>query len=166
VPPYVKNLYERHKTKRTRPSLNEIVGALQSTAQVYSRVFISIDALDEYHLLNREGQYKPLSELFSLQIKTHINLFITSRFISEIISQFDGCIKKEIRAHDDDVLRYINERISQLLLSQISKHPHIQDAIRSDVVKAADGMYVHSSIKHIVSAGLTYITGSSLHDCI
>jgi hypothetical protein len=78
-----------------------------------------------------------------------LNLFATSRFVSEIISQFEGCISKEIRAQDDDVLRYVNGRIPQLLRSRISKYseyPDLRNTIRSDIVKAVDGMYAQSSI--------------------
>jgi Cdc6-like AAA superfamily ATPase len=149
VPAEVKNLYKRHTAKRTRPSPDEIVRLLHSTVQLYSRVFIIIDALDEYHVSNNAGQNKLLSEVFSLQDQAQINLFATSRFVSEITSRFEGCILKEIRAQDDDILRYINERIPQLLRSQILKHPQAQDTIntiRSNVVKAVDGMYVHSSV--------------------
>jgi hypothetical protein len=146
VPSDVKNLYERHRTKGTWPSFDEVVQALHSTAKLYSRMFIMIDALDEYHVSNNEGQNRFLSELFSLQNQAELNLFATSRFISEVTSRFEGCIWKEIQAQDDDVLRYVNTQIPQLLQSQISKYPEVQGKIRSDIVKAAEGMYVHSLI--------------------
>ena len=146
TPTGVRHLYERHSTKGTRPSFNEIVRALHSTVRLYSRVFIVIDALDEYRASNKEGQNRLLSEVFSLQKNAQLNLYATSRFISEITSQFNGCISKEIRAQDDDVLCYVNGRIPQLLQSQISKYPKIQDMIRSNLVKAVDGMYVNSSV--------------------
>jgi hypothetical protein len=40
-------LYNRHKDKRTRPSLDEILGVLQTVAAAYSRIFMIGDALDE-----------------------------------------------------------------------------------------------------------------------
>jgi hypothetical protein len=146
VPENVKSLYEHHKVKQTRPSFNEIVKTLYSTIQLYSRVFIIIDALDEYHVSNNEGLNRLLSEVFSLQDQTEVNLFATSRSISEITSQFDGCICKEIRAQDNDILRYINGRIPKLLRSHISKYPQVQDTIRSDILRAVDGMYVGTSV--------------------
>jgi len=149
VPADIKNLYDQHRTKGSRPSLDEIVRVLHSTLQIFSRAFIIIDALDEYHVSNSGGQKRLLSEVFRLQGQAQLNLFATSRFVSEIISQFEGCISKEIRAQDDDVLRYVNGRISQLLRSRISKHteyPDLQNTIRSDIVKAVDGMYVRFSV--------------------
>src|SRR5436305_1061587 len=42
MPTDVKNLYEHHRAKGTRPSFDEIVRLLHSTIQLYSRVFIII----------------------------------------------------------------------------------------------------------------------------
>jgi Cdc6-like AAA superfamily ATPase len=159
VPENVKSLYDHHRDKQSRPSFNEIVKTLHSTIQLYSRVFIVIDALDEYHVSNNEGLNRLLSEVFSLQDQTGVNLFATSRSISEITSQFDGCICKEIRAQDSDILRYINGRIPKLLRSHISKYPQVQDTIRNDILKAVDGMYVHTSVRAESLAKLTCNSG-------
>jgi hypothetical protein len=109
---------------------------------LYSRLFIVTDALGEYYASNNEGEKRLLSRVFSLQHQTQLNLLATSRFVEEITSQFEGCTIKEIRAQDNDVLRYVNERISRLPW-QASEDPHVQDTIRRDIVKAADGMYAH-----------------------
>jgi Cdc6-like AAA superfamily ATPase len=142
VPPDVKHLHEHHRTNGTRPSFDEIIEALHSTIKLFNRVFFVIDALDEYHALNIEGLRRLLSGVLTLQHQTPLNLLATSRFVAEITSQFEGCLLKEIQAQDDDVLSYINGRIPQLL-SHVLEHPDIQDTIRRDIVKAADGMYVH-----------------------
>jgi hypothetical protein len=149
VPADIKNLYKNHRTKRTRPSFDEIVKVLHSIIRLYSKVFIIIDALDECHVSNKECN-RLLSEVFSLQAQAQVNLFATSRFVPEITSQFEGCMSKEIRANDDDVLRYVNERIPQLLRSRISKYPDLHGAIRREVVKAADGMYVLFSVSILI----------------
>jgi Cdc6-like AAA superfamily ATPase len=142
VPEVIKNLHERHRIKRTRPSFDEIVKALHFTIGLYSRVFIIIDALDECHVSN-QGCNRFLSAVFGLQAQTQINLYATSRFVPEITSQFERCMSKEIRAKDDDVLRYINGRIPQLLRSRISKYLDLQNAIRRQLVEAVDGMYLY-----------------------
>ncbi len=147
----VKNLYEHHRAKGTRPSFDEIIKVLHSTIRLYSKVFIIIDALDEYHASNNEGLNRLLSGVFGLQDQVQLNLFATSRFVLEITSLFDGCILKEIRAQDDDILCYVNGRIHELLRSQISKHPQVQDTVRRDIVNAVDGMYVVLPLAHIFS---------------
>ena len=89
MPESVKNLYERHKDKRTRPSFDEISKVLHSVVTGYSRAFIIIDALDECQVSDG-GRRKFLSEIFNLQAKTGANLFATSRFIPEIMKEFEG----------------------------------------------------------------------------
>jgi len=139
LPMDVKKLYKCHATKRTRPSFNDVVKVLQSTAQLYSKVFIIIDALDECHVSSEECR-KFLGEVFNLQAQAEVNIFATSRFVPEIMSQFEACITKTIRAEEADVLRYVNGRIPQLLRSRISKYPDLLHAVREEVVKAVDGM--------------------------
>ena len=79
----MESLYERHKTKRTRPSFEEISRVLQSILASYSRAFIVIDALDECGISDG-GCKKLLSEIFNLQAKTRTSLFATSRFHGRI----------------------------------------------------------------------------------
>ncbi|RYP77344.1 hypothetical protein DL771_001139 [Monosporascus sp. 5C6A] len=83
----VKSLHNKHEVKRTRPTLDEISKALQSVAALYSRVFIIIDALDEYQAING-GRARFLSEVFNLQANCGANIFATSRFIPEIQERF------------------------------------------------------------------------------
>jgi Cdc6-like AAA superfamily ATPase len=149
VPTEIRDMYERYRIKGTRPSLNKIVRALHFTARLFFRVFVIIDTLDEYHISNNKGQQRLLSEVFSLRDQAQINLFATSRFVSEITSQFKGDISREIRAQDEDILSYVNGQISQLLRSRISKYPEYPDlknTIRSEIVKAVNGMYTNPSV--------------------
>jgi hypothetical protein len=140
VPESMKSLYKRHKAKRTRPSFDEIPKILYSVVADYSRTFIIIDALDECQVSDGDRS-KFLSDLFHLQAMTGANLFVTLRFIPEVVNKFEGSIKLEIRASNEDVLRYINERIPQLLQLRISKYPDLQHTIRKEILKAVDGMY-------------------------
>jgi hypothetical protein len=108
MPEKVNSLYQRHKDKRTRPSLDEILQTLHSAVADYSRIFIIIDALDECQVSDRGGK-RFLTELFNFQTKTTANLFVTSRFIPEIKKMFDGrSARLEIRASDKDLQRYLD----------------------------------------------------------
>jgi hypothetical protein len=136
----VKNLCTHHKGKRTRPSFDEISKALHPVLTDYSRSFIIIDALDECQAADG-SRSKLLSEILGLQAKTGASLFITSRYLPEIMKEFEGSISLEIRASDEDVLRYIDGRIPWLLRSRISKYQDLQNTIRKEILKAVDGMY-------------------------
>jgi hypothetical protein len=140
LPRSVKDLYAQHKAKRTRPSFDEISRTLYSVAAMYSRVFIFVDALDEYQASDGSlGRF--LSEIFNVQAKTGANVFATSRSIPEITKVFEGSITLEIRASDDDVQRYLGEKMSHLR-PFVSKNFTLQEEVKSEIIKAADGMCV------------------------
>jgi hypothetical protein len=136
----VKDLYDRHKTKRTRLSLDEISRSLQAVTTLYSRVFIIIDALDECQVSD-SCRTKLLSDIFSLQAKYGANLFATSRFLPEMTEKFYEGVHLEIRASNQDVERYLDGHMSQLP-GCVLRSPDLQDEIKTDIIKAVDGMYV------------------------
>jgi hypothetical protein len=142
MPKSMKSLYERHKGKRTRPSLDEISKALHSVVADYSRAFIIIDALDECQVSDG-GRRMLLSQIINLQAKTEANFFATSRFIPEIARDFEGSISLEIRASDEDVQKYLIGHMTRLP-SCVSRNPALQEKIKAEILKAVDGMYVSS----------------------
>ena len=143
LPVPVRELYEKHRSKRTGPTLDEIYDVLQSVALKIPRVFIIIDALDEY-LTSAGCRMKFLSEVFRLQSTTQASILATSRSIPEIAKRFEGSVSVEIRAKDDDIRRYLEDRIPELP-SIVSRRRDLQVRIVTNITKAADGMYVESS---------------------
>jgi hypothetical protein len=140
LPDSVRSLYDKHKKKKTRPSLDEISKAFQSVATLHSRVFIIVDALDECR--TSDGcRTEFLTQIFSLQTKLGANIFATSRFLPEITEPFVGSVTLEIRASAEDVGRYVDGYISRLP-SFVGRNPDLQEEIRTEIVKAVDGMYV------------------------
>ena len=104
----------------------------------YSRTFIVIDALDECGISDG-GRRKFLSEIFNLRAKTGVSLFATSRFIPDITEQFKGSLSLEIRANDGDVRKYLEGHMPQLQ-SCVMRKPDLQEEIKTEIVKAVDGM--------------------------
>ena len=144
IPENVKCLYNSHKYKRTRPSINEISKVLHSIVTNYSKSFIIIDALDECQIT--DGRRKRfLSEIFNLQAKTGASIFATSRYIPEITNEFKGATSLEIRASSDDVQRYLDGHMSQLPTC-VSHNYALQEEIKVEIIKAVDGMYVSSYV--------------------
>jgi hypothetical protein len=138
MPDIMKNLYLRHKEKRTRPLIEETLEILHSVVADYSKTFIIIDALDECQVVSGSRK-KLLSEILSLQSKIGVSIFATSRFIPEIMKSFDRCVSLEIRASDEDVQRYINGHILQLP-SFVLRNPDLQEEIKTEITKAVKGM--------------------------
>jgi hypothetical protein len=144
LPDSVKALYDQHRDKRTRLSFEEISRALYSVATTYSRVFIIVDALDECQ--PSEGcRTTFLTEIFNLQAKSGANIFATSRFIPEITERFEGSMLLEIRASEHDVRRYVDGHMSHLP-SFVRRSPDLQEEIKTEIVKAVDGMYVSGQL--------------------
>jgi hypothetical protein len=142
LPDSVKAVYDQHKDKRTRPSIDELSRAFRSVSAMYSRVFIVVDALDECQV--SDGcRSRFLSEIFSLQVKCGVNVFATSRFIPEITEKFTGSTSLEIRASDEDVRKYLEGHMSQLP-SFVSRNVDLQEEVVTKIVQAVDGMYVAS----------------------
>jgi hypothetical protein len=140
LPESIRSMHGLHKDRQSRPSFEEILSVLHSTVTDYSRVFIFIDALDEYQ--TSDGRHRILlSEIFRLQAETGVSLFVTSRFIPEIMKGFEGCISLEIRASEEDVKRYLDGHMPQLP-SFTSGKPGLQETIKTEITKAVDGMYV------------------------
>ncbi|MCJ1345215.1 hypothetical protein MMC31_003421 [Peltigera leucophlebia] len=142
IPGEVERLYEHHRKKQTSPSFNEIAAVLQSTILSYSEAFIIVDAIDECQVSN-EVRKKFLSELFNLQANTQVNFFATSRIIPDIQKEFvnKNCISLEIRASEGDMRRYLNGHMSQLPRC-VSKDLTLQEHIITEIINAADGMFL------------------------
>jgi hypothetical protein len=138
LPTGVTALYDKHKNNRIQPSFEEILRTFQSTIAMYTRVMIVVDAIDECQA--SEGcRRRLLSELFSIQTRYRINLFVTSRFIPEIVNRFKGTATLEIRASNEDVERYIEGHLEELP-SFVQKNRHLQEEIKTGISKAVDGM--------------------------
>ena len=139
IPDTVKSLYERNAKKGTRPSCDEISKVLHSVVTDYSRAFIIFDALDECQVSN--GNLRSLLlEISNLQATSEANLFATSRFIPEIIKEFEGSLLLEIYASDEDVQRYLDGHMSQLP-SFVLRSLDLQEEVMTKIIKAVDGMY-------------------------
>ncbi|KAJ4859780.1 ankyrin repeats (3 copies) domain-containing protein [Trichoderma breve] len=138
IPASLKNLYDQHKGKGTRPSLDEILKVLQYVIGVYcSRAFIIIDALDECQA-SENCRMSFIKRLLDFQ-DCGANIFATSRSIPDITDKFEGSIRLEIRASDDDIRRYVKDQISQGGSAMLRD---MQAEASTGIMSAADGMFL------------------------
>ncbi|KAJ5731300.1 ankyrin repeat-containing protein [Penicillium malachiteum] len=121
LPNSVKIVYEHHEPRATRPSVAEILLALQTVAATFSRLFIIVDALDECQTSSR---LQFLSELFKLQSGCNANILATPQFIPDIMDQYKGSLWLEIRATVED----------------------LREEVKSAISDAADGMFLLAQI--------------------
>jgi Cdc6-like AAA superfamily ATPase len=134
----VKKLYDQHKNRGTRPSMEELSRALCFVLCHYARTFLVIDALDECQ--SSDGsRTRILNEIFGLQYEHNLNFLATSRFIPEITALFNDKPSLEIRAVEEDVSIFLRANLAKLP-SFVSRSSKLQDEITSTITKAADGM--------------------------
>jgi Cdc6-like AAA superfamily ATPase len=144
LPESLRSLYTSHAIQRTRPSSREIISTLGSVISEHSRVFIIVDALDEYR--GAPGVRESfLVQLSRLQQEFGVNLFATSRFdtaiSSEIRSSFLNSIKLEINAVKDDIGTYIEGNFN-ILPPDIRQNMDLRRDIVESLQVSVDGMYV------------------------
>lgn len=139
VPEEVETLYLEHRDRQTNPSIEELKILLRVLAQRHKRTYIVIDALDECNIDNSTRD-RLLHELFNIQKGPGgVSLLMTTRFIPEIMQQFETCEQIEVRAAKDDIERYLNNRMTELA-SFARRRIDIQGEIKSQIVTLVDGM--------------------------
>ncbi|KAJ5368785.1 uncharacterized protein N7496_008545 [Penicillium cataractarum] len=137
LPTEVRMLYSKHSTKRTVPSIEEILATLAAVVMDYSRVFIFIDALDEGP--NSEGGLKTLlSETFKLQVKYGANIFATSRDSTEIEKHFGKKKPFPIYAPVHDIATYLEQRMELQDVDIWDKD--LRNDVSAKIIAAIDGI--------------------------
>ncbi|CAG7918851.1 unnamed protein product [Penicillium olsonii] len=142
IPDNIKRLHNEHTNAGSRPSVKQLLVVLCECLRQYNRVFIVLDAVDEYYVSDYESHQTLLSELSDIQRDIPINLLMTSRFSNtNFSSKFPGSIQKEIRAHEADILLYLNRKLPIFVVSVAGK-VYLEEHIQSLVLQAADGMFL------------------------
>ncbi|KAF3389451.1 Serine/threonine-protein phosphatase 6 regulatory ankyrin repeat subunit A [Penicillium rolfsii] len=140
VPDEVTKLYEYHTQKKTYPSLEEARDTLFKVMKRFSRTFIVLDGLDEIHGSDGD-RMKVITELFNMQDTVGANIAVTSRPIPEMVKILErsGSIRRNIRATEDDVRRFIDSEM-RWLQDWIRKADGLERKITDTVMKTTDGM--------------------------
>jgi len=103
-------------------AINEVLSMLGPEAQRFSKVFIVVDALDECPEVDGT-RARLLAALQTLQ--GTFNLLVTSRDLASIAEDFCETKRLDIYASDDDVRKFIQNRIPRepRLARHIHGHP-------------------------------------------
>ncbi|RBR01921.1 hypothetical protein FVER53263_20921 [Fusarium verticillioides] len=140
----INSLYASHKEKGKRPERQDIFKALQNVVAQHSKVYLIVDALDEYGP-SGSSRESFLSLLRELQRRHKINVLMTSRFdmriIAEIDSIFGNVIKLEILGSTEDIARYVEHSLS-ILPSAMKGNRSLKDDIIKKISESAKGMFL------------------------
>ena len=154
LPEAVIRIAQRQKAQKWI-DCTEIMEAIKVVAEKYSRIFISVDGVDECGKGMGDVRHV-LHYLFSVQRSTKANLFATSREIPEIIDRFKSQILPRIRARNKDLKQYLNDVSAGLPFTLLKENGHILIEIERLVVSNSDGMLVRTN------ALMGYIADSKL----
>ncbi|KAJ7321988.1 hypothetical protein DFH08DRAFT_788589 [Mycena albidolilacea] len=135
----VHELYNKHRERSTRPSLQEIYSVLHAAVSDYTCVFVVIDALDEYPEDYRDTLLRHLWNLGSTA-----RLMLTSRphiGVDHIIPNVETL---DVRASVEDIRRYLEGQIlkSSRMSRHVNKPSGLRESIEDKIVKRSDGMRV------------------------
>ncbi|KAJ7229573.1 ankyrin repeat-containing domain protein [Mycena haematopus] len=146
-----KNLYAKHKEKGTAPSLEEIIYMLNSIFAEFSKVYLVVDAIDEYPEAQRSILLKHLTKQMGLSL--NVNLMVTSRPHVAPSPSLSKLETLEISAMPADIQRFVDMQIdsSPRLFKHIQKQPKLREDIYSKInSESVDGMFLLAKL-HIDS---------------
>ncbi|KAL7804902.1 ankyrin repeat-containing domain protein [Trichoderma aethiopicum] len=138
VPDGVSEIYRKYQKQPRGLSLDEMVTLLHSVSKLFSRVFVIVDALDE---CRADSRTELLDKIFKLQARGGTSIFMTARFIPDIVNIFSESVTLEIRAHDEDVRRFLTHQMTRLP-PFVLKDTALQREIKTAISKAVDGMFL------------------------
>jgi hypothetical protein len=140
----IRTLHERCDNGKRRPTSGELSTLLQSESGFLSSFFVVVDALDECPSVD-DSTSKFLLELQKLRI----SLLVTSRSHLESVVQrlLPGAVRLEIRAHDEDIKKYLDEQIKKKnsLGILVGDSTALRETIKNKVTEKAKGMSVPPS---------------------
>ena len=136
-------LYNNHTLKRSRPTINELSNLLRSEITHLSEVFVLVDAMDECSV-NNDTREELLTTLQSLLEMPNVRLMVTSRPVASIEAHLQGMAYLEIRAADEDIRKYVEDRIpkERRLIPYVRGDDAFRVSIIDTIIAKAQGMYV------------------------
>ncbi|OBT62890.1 hypothetical protein VE03_07604 [Pseudogymnoascus sp. 23342-1-I1] len=133
-------LHKQHADRVTPLSHDEIRTVLESVVKSYSKVYIIIDALDEYTDSNHIRS-ELITILRTVQTSTNTSLMVTSRFNSGTEKLFQGALELEIQANEADVKEYVISRLDRFPKC-VRNDKELQAEIQDGIARAVDRMFL------------------------
>ncbi|EWZ45839.1 uncharacterized protein FOBCDRAFT_317554 [Fusarium oxysporum Fo47] len=108
LPEGIMQLYNQYKPRRVEAPPERVLSELESVSGLFSKVFMVVDALDEWRATEHADLYSLPGELLHLQRKLAMNLLATSRPVPLIANQFNGYPSISITAQQQDIYAYVD----------------------------------------------------------
>ncbi|KAF7344738.1 ANK-REP-REGION domain-containing protein [Mycena venus] len=139
VGPLAMQLYQQYHEKGTTPSLDDICNILNSSLIHYPKVYIIVDALDEYP---EDWRWILLQHLITMG--PTVNVMITSRPNITPGASHPNLEAIEICAKEEDLRKYVDTQIqrSPRLLMHLQTQPELREETHTKISGTADGMFL------------------------
>lgn len=134
TPESISELHRQCVEQRKLPRYDQAVKTLTLLCNLYERVFIIVDAVDE--LFDPEKAENFLATLADLQANANVNILHTWREISNIEHVFDNTARIEIRAPKSDLEEYIGRRIDRV--SFLSDDSPAQQRVKTSLLRVLE----------------------------
>ncbi|KAJ7441378.1 ankyrin repeat-containing domain protein, partial [Mycena galericulata] len=152
-----KNLYMQHQEKGTAPSLKEVLELLSSSLEEFNKVFLVVDAIDEYPHDRRCILLKHLAKMMGPKV----NLMVTSRPHVFADPALPNVQTLKIGARPEDIQKYVDAQIdlSPRLHNHVQERPDLQKDIRAKIIGSVHGMFLLAKL-HIESLSTRLTVGA------
>ncbi|KAL2786365.1 purine and uridine phosphorylase [Aspergillus keveii] len=140
IPDDLRAVYQRRRNDGPRLRQHEIYRFLESIFNVFSQIYIVVDALDE--CLDSDGTRNAvISNILNLQQSGNLSLLATARHIPEISARFEPYLTLEVQASDADVKCFILSHVHEVS-NCLRRNANLSELIVAEIAATARGMYV------------------------
>lgn len=140
IPLTMRNHYDRCQRSKCHLTQSECVDLLKEMRALINGVQIVVDALDEFST-QENARNRFCGFLLDLADMLDAKLMVTTRNIEDISRHFEGKLRCEIKASNEDVDKFLKSYLRDKCDNPvIIEDPGLQSEIRSAIIAQIDGM--------------------------
>jgi hypothetical protein len=131
VPRQLDKDYENWTSRDIRPTVESLVNIFSACLESFEKIFIFLDAYDEYPKKRTSTLLKTIKTLFGDKVKQQLYMCITTRphLEDDLTEKFEGARILKISAPDKDIIAYIRQQLEGTELHDDLKRD-IEETIR------------------------------------
>jgi hypothetical protein len=136
---YIRELYEQCRREKSRPALSKLEATLQAVCNHFGRVFLILDALDEYE----DRRRLLLLTLFESLNQSRCRFFLTSRpHLKDLQRRLGSHPQIEIKARDLDIELLVQKRVEEdpTLSELVEQNKQLEEKIAAKIIEKANNM--------------------------
>ncbi|KAI1646077.1 uncharacterized protein F4817DRAFT_157429 [Daldinia loculata] len=138
IPSTIRNEWGVHSGSKTTITADRLVQLIRDIATNH-KLYLVVDAWDEYAPMDRERLLKQLMELGGC-----LALLMTSRFIGDLDKGLEGFKRVNISANEEDIRNYVNYCINtnSRLATFCNLSSELRHEIRGVIIEKSGGMFL------------------------